>query len=49
MWTFYLAYSEAGCRAGYLDVQQYLFTKDGPRGVRRPFPAGRGRAVNGFD
>jgi cyclopropane-fatty-acyl-phospholipid synthase len=30
MWTFYLAYSEAGFRAGYLDVQQYLFTKEGP-------------------
>lgn len=42
MWTFYLAYSEAGFRAGYLDVQQYLFTKDGHRGVRRPFP---GRVV----
>ncbi|MFJ5178703.1 class I SAM-dependent methyltransferase [Streptomyces griseoviridis] len=26
MWTFYLAYSEAGFRSGYLDVQQYLFT-----------------------
>ncbi|SEF95129.1 cyclopropane-fatty-acyl-phospholipid synthase [Actinacidiphila yanglinensis] len=30
MWTFYLAYSEAGFRAGYLDVQQYLLTKEGP-------------------
>ncbi|GGW41169.1 cyclopropane-fatty-acyl-phospholipid synthase [Streptomyces lucensis JCM 4490] len=30
MWTFYLAYSEAGFRSGYLDVQQYLFTKEGP-------------------
>jgi cyclopropane-fatty-acyl-phospholipid synthase len=29
MWTFYLAYSEAGFRSGYLDVQQYLFTKVG--------------------
>ncbi|MFD5257425.1 class I SAM-dependent methyltransferase [Streptomyces bobili] len=28
LWTFYLAYSEAGFRAGYLDVQQYLFTKE---------------------
>ncbi|MFJ5305430.1 class I SAM-dependent methyltransferase [Streptomyces sp. NPDC088350] len=28
LWTFYLAYCEAGFRAGYLDVQQYLFTKD---------------------
>ncbi|MYT75333.1 MULTISPECIES: cyclopropane-fatty-acyl-phospholipid synthase family protein [unclassified Streptomyces] len=28
MWTFYLAYSEAGFRSGYLDVQQYLFTKE---------------------
>ncbi|MFF0204306.1 class I SAM-dependent methyltransferase [Streptomyces sp. NPDC005017] len=32
LWTFYLAYSEAGFRSGYLDVQQYLFTKEaGPR------------------
>ncbi|MFE1585060.1 class I SAM-dependent methyltransferase [Streptomyces sp. NPDC058737] len=30
LWTFYLAYSEAGFRAAYLDVQQYLFTKEGP-------------------
>ncbi|MGY4923343.1 class I SAM-dependent methyltransferase [Streptomyces sp. 900105755] len=30
MWTFYLAYSEAGFRSGYLDVQQYLFTKETP-------------------
>ncbi|MGW0281725.1 class I SAM-dependent methyltransferase [Streptomyces sp. NPDC003236] len=30
LWTFYLAYSEAGFRAGYLDVQQYLFTKEDP-------------------
>lgn len=28
LWAFYLAYSEAGFRSGYLDVQQYLFTKD---------------------
>ncbi|GGO79852.1 SAM-dependent methyltransferase [Wenjunlia tyrosinilytica] len=26
MWTFYLAYSEAGFRSGYLDVQQMLLT-----------------------
>ncbi|OON82244.1 SAM-dependent methyltransferase [Streptomyces tsukubensis] len=32
MWTFYLAYSEAGFRSGYLDVQQILLTKeDAPR------------------
>ncbi|MFE0510097.1 class I SAM-dependent methyltransferase [Streptomyces sp. NPDC058964] len=30
MWTLYLAYSEAGFRSGYLDVQQYLFTKETP-------------------
>ncbi|MFF7561221.1 class I SAM-dependent methyltransferase [Streptomyces pseudovenezuelae] len=30
LWTFYLAYSEAGFRAGYLDVHQYLFTKENP-------------------
>ncbi|MFG3409476.1 class I SAM-dependent methyltransferase [Streptomyces sp. NPDC048142] len=28
MWTLYLAYSEAGFRAGYLDVQQFLLTKE---------------------
>ncbi|MCX5387379.1 cyclopropane-fatty-acyl-phospholipid synthase family protein [Streptomyces sp. NBC_00083] len=28
LWTFYLAYSEAGFRSGYLDVHQYLFTKE---------------------
>ncbi|GAC69263.1 class I SAM-dependent methyltransferase [Gordonia soli] len=28
MWDFYLAYSEAGFRAGYLDVIQLQFTRD---------------------
>ncbi|MEE4025928.1 class I SAM-dependent methyltransferase [Gordonia sp. PKS22-38] len=28
MWEFYLAYSEAGFRAGYLDVHQLVFTRD---------------------
>ena len=27
MWDFYLAYSEAGFRSGYLDVAQYVFEK----------------------
>ncbi|MEV5531041.1 cyclopropane-fatty-acyl-phospholipid synthase family protein [Streptomyces prunicolor] len=37
LWTFYLAYSEAGFRSGYLDVQQYLFTKpNSAEGVARP-------------
>ncbi|OEU92219.1 cyclopropane-fatty-acyl-phospholipid synthase [Streptomyces abyssalis] len=27
MWTFYLAYSEAGFRSGYLDVKQLLLTR----------------------
>nr|WP_308800946.1 class I SAM-dependent methyltransferase [Streptomyces polyasparticus] len=27
MWTFYLAYSEAGFRAGYLDLHHFLLTK----------------------
>ena len=27
MWTFYLAYSEAGFRAGYLDVGQFVFRR----------------------
>ncbi|MEU9321126.1 cyclopropane-fatty-acyl-phospholipid synthase family protein [Streptomyces sp. NPDC048295] len=31
MWTFYLAYSEAGFRSGYLDVQHYLLTKEPAR------------------
>ncbi|MEV6142935.1 class I SAM-dependent methyltransferase [Streptomyces sp. NPDC051992] len=30
LWTFYLTYSEAGFRSGYLDVQQYLLTKEAP-------------------
>ncbi|TDC60406.1 SAM-dependent methyltransferase, partial [Streptomyces hainanensis] len=37
-WTFYLAYSEAGFRAGYLDVRQLLITGNGAaptREVRR--------------
>lgn len=29
MWTFYLAYSEAGFRSGYLDVQQIQLAKNG--------------------
>ena len=29
MWEFYLAYSEAGFRAGYLDVHQFRLTKNG--------------------
>lgn len=36
MWEFYLAYSEAGFRAGYLDVHQLLFTRpDGDDRRRR--------------
>ncbi|EME22105.1 SAM-dependent methyltransferase [Rhodococcus triatomae] len=31
MWEFYLAYSEAGFRSGYLDVQQITLTKEGAR------------------
>ena len=27
MWTLYLAYSEAGFRAGYLDVGQFLLRR----------------------
>ncbi len=29
MWSFYLAYSEAGFRTGYLDVAQFTLTKPG--------------------
>ncbi|MFC8827879.1 class I SAM-dependent methyltransferase [Streptomyces sp. NPDC057137] len=29
MWTFYLAYSEAGFRSGYLDVQQLVLDREG--------------------
>jgi cyclopropane-fatty-acyl-phospholipid synthase len=29
MWDFYLAYSEAGFRSGYLDVAQYVFEREG--------------------
>jgi cyclopropane-fatty-acyl-phospholipid synthase len=31
MWSFYLAYSEAGFRSGYLDVRQLLLTRGGVR------------------
>ncbi|MFD3516492.1 class I SAM-dependent methyltransferase [Streptomyces sp. NPDC058657] len=31
MWSFYLAYSEAGFRSGYLDVRQLLLTEGGVR------------------
>lgn len=31
MWEFYLAYSEAGFRSGYLDVQQIVFRKESAR------------------
>lgn len=31
MWEFYLAYSEAGFRGGYLDVQQFVFDKEPDR------------------
>lgn len=31
MWELYLAYSEAGFRSGYLDVQQWTFVADGGR------------------
>ncbi|MFI5804098.1 class I SAM-dependent methyltransferase [Streptomyces sp. NPDC051561] len=31
MWSFYLAYSEAGFRSGYLDVRQLLLTPGGAR------------------
>jgi cyclopropane-fatty-acyl-phospholipid synthase len=31
MWSLYLAYSEAGFRAGYLDVAQFTFAKPGVR------------------
>ncbi|MEU1279833.1 cyclopropane-fatty-acyl-phospholipid synthase family protein [Streptomyces sp. NPDC005805] len=32
MWTFYLAYSEAGFRSGYLDVRQLRLTRPGRNG-----------------
>lgn len=31
MWEFYLAYSEAGFRSGYLDVAQIIIARDGSR------------------
>ncbi|MFJ9690917.1 class I SAM-dependent methyltransferase [Kitasatospora sp. NPDC101183] len=34
MWELYLAYSEAGFRTGYLDVQQILLTRPEPREER---------------
>jgi cyclopropane-fatty-acyl-phospholipid synthase len=29
MWLLYLVYSEAGFRSGYIDVSQFLITRDG--------------------
>ena len=31
MWNFYLAYSEAGLRSGYIDVAQFILARDGVR------------------
>ena len=31
MWNFYLAYSEAGFRSGYIDVAQFILARDGVR------------------
>ena len=36
MWTFYLAYSEAGFRSGYLDVRQLLLTRPGDPDASEP-------------
>jgi cyclopropane-fatty-acyl-phospholipid synthase len=35
MWRFYLAYSEAGFRAGYLDVHQFVLDRPGAALLRR--------------
>ncbi|WP_408055284.1 class I SAM-dependent methyltransferase [Streptomyces paludis] len=35
LWTFYLAYSEAGFRSGYLDVQQLLLARATTEGTAR--------------
>jgi cyclopropane-fatty-acyl-phospholipid synthase len=31
LWHFYLEYSRAGFAAGYIDVNQLTFTREGPR------------------
>ena len=31
MWNFYLAYSEAGFRSGYIDVAQFVLAREGVR------------------
>jgi cyclopropane-fatty-acyl-phospholipid synthase len=36
MWEFYLAYSEAGFRAGYLGVSQFSLTRRGSRPTGTP-------------
>jgi cyclopropane-fatty-acyl-phospholipid synthase len=36
MWLLYLSYAEAGFRAGYLDVSQFLLVKDKPLSGSRP-------------
>ena len=34
MWDFYLAYSEAGFRSGYLDVAQFVLARGAVRLAR---------------
>jgi cyclopropane-fatty-acyl-phospholipid synthase len=36
MWEFYLAYSEAGFRSGYLDVAQFVLARKGSRNLTGP-------------
>lgn len=40
MWTFYLAYCEAGFASGYLDVHQFLLTAGPPGAAAAAPPAG---------
>lgn len=46
LWIFYLAYSEAGFRSGYLDVHQSVFVKS-PAAAQAPGPADAARATGG--
>lgn len=49
MWTFYLAYCEAGFASGYLDVHQILLTDDGGRDRDTNSGSGRESGPDGGD
>ncbi len=48
MWSLYLAYSEAGFRTGYLDVQQFTLTKPAADPFRVTVPVRIGVPAAGY-